>query len=78
MEAHEELIDNSTWYSVKRWFGKLLGGGSIAGASASMFSGLPSDPVTIALLLLGAALAVLVGIEVMQFLQRNKLMRAKP
>ena len=77
MEAHEELIDNSLWYGIKRWFGKLLGGGSIAGAGASMFSGLPSDPVTIALLLLGVGLAVLVGIEVLQFLQRNKLMRAK-
>jgi len=78
IEAHEELVEHSLWYGIKRWFGKLLGGGSIAGAGASMFSGLPSDPVTIALLLLGAALVVLVGLEVLQFLQRNKLMRAKP
>lgn len=77
-EAHDELTDNSLWYNIKRWFGKLLGGGSITGAAATMFSGLPSDPVTIALILLAAALAVIVGIEVLQFLQRNKLMGAKP
>lgn len=69
-EAHDRLREQSWTYNIKGWLTKLAGGGSLIGAGS-----LPHwhpKPIDIALLLLGAALAAIVMLEVMRYRQRAK------
>lgn len=73
--VHEQLKDVSWSYNLKSWLTKLVGGGSLIGAG-SMPHWHPK-PIDVALILLGAALAAIIALEVMRYRQRAKAVGGK-
>lgn len=73
-EVNDELTLESLWYRAKGWLVKWVSGSAILGAGG--ISQLLSNPVDIALLLIGAALIAVVALEVMRYRQRSKAMGA--